>query len=62
MTLFYAINPKLRAQIAGIVNKVYSIPIILNLLPNRKIALIHNSVSIYEQKSKELCTVRELPT
>ena len=59
---FYPINPKGRAQIAGIVNKVYSIPIILNLLPNGKIALIHNSVSIYQQNSKELCTVRELPT
>ena len=39
-----------------------SIPIILNLLTNRNIALIY-SVTICEQKKKKkgLCTVRELP-
>ena len=34
----------------------YSIPIILNLLTNRNIAWIY-SVIIWEQKTKELCTV-----
>ena len=32
----------------------------LNLLTNRNIALI-STVTIFEQKNKRLCTVRELP-
>ena len=48
--------------LSAILDLTDSIPIILNLLTNRNIALIY-SVTICEQqkKNKGLCTVRELP-
>ena len=39
-----------------------SIPIILNLMTNRNIALIYSVTICEQQQKKGLCTVRELPT
>ena len=47
--------------LSAILDLTDSIPIILNLLTNRNIALIY-SVKNWWTKKNRLCTVRELPT